>query len=469
MNKNKEINLEDENIEYKIKLNSSKDSIEKWAKTLVGFANTFGGVLYVGINDDGKKVGLDRKEIDDTKNLVLLTIDRYIFPHIKVKFTSKSLENGKYLLLINVDQNDELVIYKDGDYNEKVYIRENGATVKASINQIIQLGKRKLGFDSTILDKTFYKKDFSNYYKLIKKYRKDKRIPDNEYLISKNIISQNSQLTSGLEMFSDNYDNDLSLITCRLWNGYDKGVDEALDKKDFKGPLGEVFLEAMSFVNRNSRNGFIKLKDGSRMDTISYPEIAVREAVVNALAHRDYSIEGTQIDIDIYKNRLEICSPGCWLLSSKPSSYAIDKIPSIRRNKIICNCFEVAGLMEKSGSGFKKIHSIYKNVDIDQPKLETSNDTFTIVLFDLLYNKDIDAINDISFGKYDEKILDYCLDEPRTREEIQNHISYKSRQHLSSDIIKPLLENGLLTMTEAKKSKMQKYRTNKELYKIYKK
>ena len=106
---------------------------------------------------------------------------------------------------------------------------------------------------------------------------------------------------------------------------------------------------------------------------------------------------------------------------------------------------------EKSGSGFKKIHSIYKNVDIDQPKLETSNDTFTIVLFDLLYNKDIDAINDISFGQYDEKILDYCLDEPRTREEIQNHISYKSRQHLSSDIIKPLLENGLLNMNEGKK------------------
>ena len=70
MNKNKEINLEDENIEYKIKLNSSKDSIEKWAKTLVGFANTFGGVLYVGINDDGKKIGLERKEIDVTKNLV---------------------------------------------------------------------------------------------------------------------------------------------------------------------------------------------------------------------------------------------------------------------------------------------------------------------------------------------------------------------------------------------------------------
>ena len=62
----------------------------------------------------------------------------------------------------------------------------------------------------------------------IKKYRKDKYIPDNEYLISKNIISQSNQLTSGLEMFSDKYNSDLSLVTCRLWNGYDKGVDEAL-------------------------------------------------------------------------------------------------------------------------------------------------------------------------------------------------------------------------------------------------
>lgn len=469
MTKKNDIDFESENTEYKIKLSNNKESIEKWAKTLVGFANTYGGILYVGINDDGKKVGLERKEVDATKNLVLLVIDRFIFPHIKVKFTSKSLKNDKYLLLIDINQNDELVIYKDGDYNEKVYIRENGATIKASINQIIQLGKRKFGFDNTILDKTFYRKDFSKYYKLIKKYRRDKFVPNNEFLISKNLINENNQLTSGFDMFSDKYDNDLSLVTCRLWNGYDKGVDEVLDKKDYKGPLGEVFQEVISFIDRNSRNGFIKLKDGSRMDTKSYPETAVREALINALAHRDYSIDGTQIDIDIYKNRLEICSPGSWLLSSKPASYAIDKIPSIRRNKIICNSFEVAGLMEKSGSGFKKIHSIYKNIDINQPKLETIKDTFTIVLFDLLYSKDIDTTNNISFGKYDEKILDYCLDEPKTREEIQNYISYKSRQHLSSDIIKPLLDSGLLSMTEAKKSKMQKYKTNKQFYLFYRK
>lgn len=97
------------------------------------------------------------------------------------------------------------------------------------------------------------------------------------------------------------------------------------------------------------------MKDGSRMDTFAYPEQALRESVVNALAHRDYSMQGTQIDIDIFKDRLTITSPGDWMHDKMPSEYPLDMIPSIRRNKIICNAFELLGLMEKSESGFKKI------------------------------------------------------------------------------------------------------------------
>lgn len=91
--------------------------------------------------------------------------------------------------------------------------------------------------------------------------------------------------------------------------------------------------------------------------------LAVREAVVNVFAHRDYSIIRTQIDVDIFTDRIDITSPGSWLLSRSFESYSIGYIPSIRRNKIISVCFDIANLMERNGSGFKTIFDCYNEVD----------------------------------------------------------------------------------------------------------
>ncbi len=461
----KKINIptfENQEVEFKILLNKDKDKIENWAKTIAGFANSIGGAMVVGVNDEGVAIGIDRKQVDEYKNLVLTTIERYFFPHIDVMFKTAKTKNEKYLLYIIVEQQEEVIVYKDGDYNEKVYIRKDGATVKASINQILKLGNRRFGIDNQITNKQFVKKNFSKYYKLARNYRKNEDEPTVKLLVSKNIISQDGRITEGFNMFSNSYGNDLSMIVCRLWNGYDKGVDEALDKKEIIGPLGETFLEAIKFISRNTKSGFIKLKDGSRIDTASYPEIALREAIVNAIAHRDYSIQGTQIDIDIFKDRIQITSPGSWLLDGDPSSYSMDEIPSIRRNKIICNCFEVAGLMEKSGSGFKKIYKSYKNFDIKQPLLKTTNDYFTITMYDLLNIEQKEY--SITLNKYDKEIMEYCLLEPRTRIEIQEKISYKSRQHFTTNVLGPLVSNDLLLPTEPKHSKKQKYITNEERY-----
>ncbi len=450
--------LENQNYEFKLALDDDKEKIERWAKTIVGFANTSGGYLLVGVTNDGYAKGLNNKEIDQTKNLILLTINRYIFPHVTVKFDLIKCHNGNNVLSVFVDYLNEMVIYKAGDFNEKVYIRENGATLPASINQILKMSKRKYGIDGQILNEQYEKKNFISFNKLARMYRIDNQEPSIKMLINEEIISQDGRITEGLGMFADNYNSDDTLAVCRLWNGFNRGVDEAIDKKEFKGCLGEVFENIMAFIKRNSRSGFIKMDDGSRLDTYSYPEKALRESVVNALAHRDYSIYGTQIDVDIYKDRLEIRSPGSWLLDKEPDEYKFDSIPSVRRNKVICNCFSVIGLMEKSGSGMRKIYNIYENLNAKEPTLYNTSDFFMITLYDLL-NTEEAVLKTVD--NYDTKILSFCDGVARSREEIQNYIGYSSTSNFSKRVLKPLLDSGLLLTTAKKHSKNQKYITKK--------
>ena len=446
--------FEDLDLECKAKLNKEEDRIEKWAKNLSAFSNSGEGHLFVGVDDELNVFGLDRKEIDATKNLVLLVIDRHIFPHIKVFFKEINLQNDKFLLDILIPSYPEIVCFRNGDYNEKVYIRENGASVPANIAQILMLGKRKFGTDVKIMDRTYEKKDFTRFLSLAKKYRKDENEPTKEDLITLEVIAEDGRIKEGLYMFSDEYDSDDSLLVCRLWNGYDKGTSEAIDKKEFKGPLGDTFINAMNFIKRNSSSGFIKLEDGSRLNTYAYPELALREIIVNAIAHRDYSIPHTQIDIDIYKDRLEVSSPGSWLLAASPEHYSLYKIPSIRRNKIICGCFEAAGLMEQSASGLKKVADIYKNLPTKTPFLENEKDYFIVTLYNLLFDGSEKAI---TINKYQDEIISFCKGIARTREEIQNHLGVQSRTYLTTTILKPLIEKGLIKRTAPSKSPNVKY------------
>lgn len=452
---NKDI-LENNEYEFKLKLDNKADRIEKWAKTLVGFANSNSGYILVGVTDDGIALGLTKKEIDETKNLILLTINRCIFPHIEVKFETILSENERYVLSIYVEYVNEMIIFKSGDFNEKVYIRDDGATIPASVKQIIEMSKRKFGVDGLILDKIYEKSNFTSFNKLARNYREDNLKPSINMLINNEVIYEDGRITQGLNMFSDDYNEDDTLVSCRLWNGYTKGVDEVIDKKEFKGNLCDIFENVMNFIKRNTRSGLIKLDNGGRLNTYSYPEKALREAIVNALAHRDYSIYGTQIDVDIFKDRLVIGTPGTWILFKNPEEYNLSNIPSVRRNKIISNCFEIAGLMEKNGSGFKKINEVYEKFNVKKPLLKNENNFFWITFYDLLSDQRIENYN----VPHIEEVLKFCEDFARSKKEIQEHLGIASSSYVSNKIITPLVKMNLLKMTSEKNSKNNKYLSN---------
>ena len=112
-----------ENLDYEYKAELNPEKPMKWAKTIVGYANGKGGVMFVGVSYDGEAFGLELTEIDKTKNLVVKINDRNIFPHARVQYSMRSVDDKaeRFVLGVHVLQADSILRYREGDYNEKVF------------------------------------------------------------------------------------------------------------------------------------------------------------------------------------------------------------------------------------------------------------------------------------------------------------------------------------------------------------
>ena len=108
-------------------------------------------------------------------------------------FSTFPCGNDKYILAIWSDCVDELVVYKSGDFNEKVYLREDGATMPATVSQIVAMGRRKFGTDKQVLDKQYEEKQFSKFLSLARTYRKDVAKPTEKMLISKEVLEKTEE------------------------------------------------------------------------------------------------------------------------------------------------------------------------------------------------------------------------------------------------------------------------------------
>lgn len=431
-----------EDLEHEFKATLNPDNPIKWAKTIVGYANANGGIIFIGVSDDGEAFGLTLEKIDDTKNLVAVINDRNIFPHVKYGFMLRSVDERaeKYVLALKVSPSDSIVRYREGDFNETVFIKGDGNTTPATPEDIISLSKRKFGVDNETSEIKYSSEEWTDYINLCKEYRKNGSAPTLKELQNEEVVSKDGFAKSGLLMFKDDYNGDDTLICCRLWKG-DKKMGDALDSGRFKGPLSIVFREAVNFIERNTKIGWRKTEIGGREEIRSYPKEAIREAIVNAIAHRDYSIAGTQIDIDIYCNRIDIVSPGSWLLPKQYEEYPIGMIPSIRRNTIIAACLDIANLMERGGTGFQTIVESYRNADeTKQPGVLIYPGFLDLRLFDLLYSNEMsdDELTD------EEKVIELLKTGPCAVKELQAVTHYKSRGKFLDEILNPLLNKGIV-------------------------
>ena len=190
---------------------------------------------------------------------------------------------------------------------------------------------------------------------------------------------------------------------------------------------------------------------GKRKDRTDYPIIAIREAILNALVHRDYSIhtEGMPIQIIMFENRIEIRNPDG--IYGRIRIDQLGKVQSDTRNPIIASELEVLKITENRYSGIPTIRREMKEYGLPEPLFENKRNEFVVTLF----NKTENSINN---SENNTDLITFCKT-PRTRQEISDYLGLKTTQYVSKNYIQPLVNQGKLKLLDPDKpkSKNQKY------------
>ena len=300
-------------------------------------------------------------------------------------------------------------------------------------------------------------KRMQEYIKEVKAEQKNlaENVTENDILELMGIVINGVPTLAGLMTFSiypQSYFPGLC-ITAVSFPGTEQGElgvegERFIDNKRITGAIPDMLEEAVEFVRRNSRTKTIIDDYGYRIDKPEYPLRAVREAILNALVHRDYSIhtENVPIRIEMYRDRMEIINSGG--LYGKISIDVLGKVRPETRNAALANMLELLHVTENRYSGIPTIRSEFANAKLPAPLFSVVHGEFKVVMKNGFY--DCEDTNGAS-------IIDFCSI-PRSREEITMFVG-KTQNYVMSQIVGPLLASGELKMTipDKPKSSKQKY------------
>lgn len=374
-----------EATEYEFKSAVEANKPRSWLKTVSAFANGVGGSIYFGVSDNSVAIGLDdaQKAAEQVSELIKARIE----PAIKNVVLEHLRADGKDILRVQISGGANTPYYYTGDGTKIAYYRignESAQAPAAILNELLLKGLHQT-FDAL---ETKYR--FSDYsYTLFEATYKQKTgfaIDKPRDYHSFGMLMGDETLTYVGALFADQCPIYQSRVFCTRWNGLKKGglYVDAIDNDEFQSNAISLLTDALKFVRHNSSIKWKKTGTG-RIEMPDYPSEAVHEALVNALVHRDYMIQGSEIHVDMYDDRLEIVSPGGMPDGKRIQDLNIDDIPSIRRNPIICDLFSRLKLMERRGSGLRKIIDQYP--EDAAPSFRSTEQSFVVTLKNLNYAK----------------------------------------------------------------------------------
>ena len=361
---------------------------KSWLKSVSAFANGEGGILIFGISDDDQIVGLADAKGDAEK--ISEEIKSKLDPIPAVNLDLKEVE-GKKLVLLHVYPGQETPYYYIGDKQRLAFVRVGNESVVANRIQLKTLVLKGAGrtYDSLPSNKSFKDMAFSKLRSV--HYKRLQRSFENSEFVSWGIVDEDGRLTNAGALLADESPVRQSRIFCTRWNGLDmtSGLGEAIDDVELEGCVIGQLQDAVSFVRNNSHKKWWK-EDDYREELPDYPERAVTEAIANAIIHRDYMQMGSEIHIDMYDDRLEIYSPGGMLDGKLIQQLNPLTVPSKRRNPLLADFFSRLGLVERRGSGMKKIMDAYKQYQrlakCHVPEFTSDASEFHVTLWNLNYD-----------------------------------------------------------------------------------
>ena len=337
-------------------------------KEIIAFANCNGGKLYIGVQDDGIVVGLD--DPDGTALQISNMVRDAIKPDITMFLHYETLEeDGKKIVVVDIQRGTDRPYYiaKKGMRPEGVYVRQGYSAVPATDAAIRQMIKETDG-------DRFESMRSLNQELTFEVAEKEFQLRKVEFGIQQmrtlKLIDKDG-LYSNLAMLLS--DQCVHTIKVAVFQGKDQTVFK--DRREFSEALMKQMNDVYDYIDFHNQT-HATIEKLLRIDVRDYPEIAVREALLNLLVHRDYAFSASAL-ISIYEDRMEFISIGGLM----PGIELEDVMAgiSICRNPDLANVFYRLHLIEAYGTGISKIIGAYADM-AEKPVIETTRNTFKIIL-----------------------------------------------------------------------------------------
>ncbi len=340
----------------------------EFKKEIIAFANTDGGEIFVGLDRDGVIVGVEdpEEEMEKIGNMIRDGIKPDLTAYTSIERVEDS---GKTLIRVSVSRGLKRPYHltDKGLKPTGVYVRHGVSSVPATDEAIRQMLRES---DGTAFDKmrSIYQELTFEYVKNI--FRSSKVAFDEPHQKTLGLIDMDGYYTNAALLLSDQCGH---IIRCAVYEG--TGKSKFKTRKEFSGSILKQLDDTFSFLslNNNLRATFDGLR---RIDHADYPEEAIREALLNAVVHRDYDYSGSII-INIYDDRMEFISLGGLVKGLTLAD--IKGGVSQPRNAVIANIFYRLELIESYGTGIQKMIESYAGCGME-PKFAPAPASFVVVL-----------------------------------------------------------------------------------------
>lgn len=378
-------------------------------KEVLAFVNTNGGAIYIGVEDDGTVLGVS--DCDQTMLRISSMLRDSIHPDIMmfITITIEQIEDLDVIKLnITAGSNKPYYLIKNGLKPSGVYVRQGSASVPASPEQIRQMIKNA---DGDVFENLLSLEQELTFNKTASVFQ-DKGLP----------FAQPQFLSLGLTRPDGLYTNLGLLLSDQcpfsLKAAVFQGCDQRLfkDRREFTGPLLSQLEDCYAYMQLNNQTA-AEFHGLYRQDSKSYPDEALREALLNSLVHRDYSFSASSI-VGIYADRMEFTSIGGLL----PGIHKDDILLgiSVCRNPKLANIFYRLELIEAYGTGLLKIQSAYSG-NSAQPEFLTTTNAFKVILPHL--GQQSFLIKESPILSPEERLLDFAKTKERiTRQEAEDFL-----------------------------------------------